>query len=172
MLPTDSSGAEVSSDHGGTDVGPHHQTPDENAAENMLSNPTTFEVEPDEVLEPVARYGSALVPNGYRLTLYLIGQPAPPIVVSLDQQLTIGRYDSGSGVVPDIDLSDCQARERGVSRRHALLLVEEDVVKVMDLGSANATYLNGQKLIPFQARILRDGDELKLGNCGLRVGFM
>ena len=42
----------------------------------------------------------------------------------------------------------------------------------MDLGSANATYLNGQKLIPFQARILRDGDELKLGNCGVRVGFM
>lgn len=41
----------------------------------------------------------------------------------------------------------------------------------MDLGSANATYLNGQKLVANQSRILRDGDELRLAKMIVRINF-
>ena len=49
--------------------------------------------------------------------------------------------------------------------------VDVDALKVIDLGSANATFINGQKLIAHQARILRDGDELRLGHLVIRVHF-
>jgi predicted component of type VI protein secretion system len=63
------------------------------------------------------------------------------------------------------------ARDAGVSRRHAVILLDDETLKIMDLGSANATYLNGQKLIARQARILRDGDELRLGKMTVHVHF-
>jgi pSer/pThr/pTyr-binding forkhead associated (FHA) protein len=61
--------------------------------------------------------------------------------------------------------------EQGVSRRHLSITRDHDTVTVTDLGSANHTYLNGQRLIPFEHRILRDNDELRLGRLVIRVAF-
>jgi hypothetical protein len=46
------------------------------------------------------------------------------------------------------------------SRRHARLVVAGGVVEVEDLGSSNGTLLNDK---PVQKRMLRDGDEVKIG---------
>lgn len=92
-------------------------------------------------------------------------------MIRLQDKLVLGRYDSETDTSPDVSLDDYAATELGVSRRHAAITVEEDGVKVMDLNSANATYINGQKLIAYQSRILRDGDELCLGKLVLRVTF-
>jgi pSer/pThr/pTyr-binding forkhead associated (FHA) protein len=85
--------------------------------------------------------------------------------------MVLGRYDTDTGETPEIDLEEYDAQDLGVSRRHAAILIEDDAVKIMDLGSANATYINGQKLIARQARILRDGDELRLGRMVIRINF-
>ena len=42
---------------------------------------------------------------------------------------------------------------------------------MVDLGTPNGTYLNGQRLIPNQARVLRDGDDVRLGHLVLQVKF-
>ncbi|NLF75923.1 MAG: FHA domain-containing protein, partial [Chloroflexi bacterium] len=68
-------------------------------------------------------------------------------------------------------LSPYDALEKGVSRRHMMVSREHDTVAVMDLGSANSTYLNGQRLLPSEPRILRDNDELRLGRLVIRVTF-
>lgn len=52
-----------------------------------------------------------------------------------------------------------------ISRRHALLSIKEDGATVKDLGSANGTCVNGERVV---FSILVDGDSLKLGNCVLR----
>ena len=39
----------------------------------------------------------------------------------------------------------------------------EDTLTLVDLGSVNGTHLNGQRLVPNQPRVLRDGDEIRLG---------
>ena len=39
-------------------------------------------------------------------------------------------------------------------------------------GSHNGTYLNGQRLIAHQPRVLRDGDDIRLGFLVLRVKFV
>lgn len=46
------------------------------------------------------------------------------------------------------------------SRRHARLVVAGGVVEIEDLGSSNGTLLNDK---PVQKRMLRDGDEVKIG---------
>lgn len=116
------------------------------------------------------RWGTARLGAESKLLFHVQGHDTP-LVISLQNKLVIGRYDSGSGASPDVSLDDYAATDLGVSRRHAVITVEEDGLKVMDLNSANATYINGQKLIAHQSRILRDGDELRLGKLVLRVTF-
>lgn len=69
--------------------------------------------------------------------------------------LTIGRQ-AGCDIVLD---------DHKASRRHAVLHVAGSVVEVEDLGSSNGTLLNGK---PVTRRMLRDGDEVRIGATVLR----
>ncbi len=87
-------------------------------------------------------------------------------------RLTLGRLDPDSGEAPVVDLKDCKAIEKGVSRRHAAIVRRDTgTLSLIDQDSGNGTYLNGQKLIAHQPRILRDGDEVRLGHLILFVRF-
>lgn len=59
----------------------------------------------------------------------------------------IGRADDNEIVLPDI----------GVSRRHARVVIQDDVVRIDDLGSGNGTFYRGYRV---QSQQLDDGDEL------------
>lgn len=126
----------------------------------------------DDVVQSTdfTRWGTASLGMERKLRLLVRGFD-DPIEVSLSERLILGRYDTDTGESPDIDLAACNAQEQGVSRRHAALLIEDESLKIVDLGSANATHVNGQKLLAHQARILRDGDELRLGKLVIRVHF-
>lgn len=87
-------------------------------------------------------------------------------------ELIIGRSDPHSHFMPDVDLTDYQADERGVSRRHASIVLHEDSFLLVDKGSDNGTYLNGQRLNPNGPTLLRDGDEIRLGNLSAWVYLM
>ncbi len=87
-------------------------------------------------------------------------------------KLTIGRVDPDTGESPMVDLKECKAVEKGVSRRHAAIVRRDtDTLSLVDQDSDNGTFLNGQKLVPNQARILRDGDEVRLGHLVIYVRF-
>lgn len=90
-----------------------------------------------------------------------------------DREVTIGRSAYGSEVAPDIDLSEHNAEGRGVSRIHLSLRYDpgEHVLHVADLGSANGTFVNGQRLHRNESRVLRNGDELRLGKLVMNVKF-
>ncbi|NDJ63106.1 MAG: FHA domain-containing protein, partial [Chloroflexi bacterium] len=71
-----------------------------------------------------------------------------------------------------VDLTNSGGVDKGVSRRHALVVrKEENSLMIVDKDSPNGTYLNGQRLVPNQGRLLRDGDELRLGRLVIRVHF-
>ena len=74
---------------------------------------------------------------------------------------------------PDIDLSEHNAGELGVSRLHVALQynAKNNLLSLSDMKSANGTFINGQKLYPQEVRVLRDGDELRLGRMVLRAYF-
>ncbi|HMM27437.1 MAG: FHA domain-containing protein [Chloroflexota bacterium] len=137
--------------------------PEPDAAETRRLDPATLGFQ-------MPNWGTARLGRERQLLLHIRGH-ARPLVVSVTDQLILGRFDVETQQSPDVGLDDYDAQELGVSRRHAAILVEDNALKVMDLGSANATYMNGQKLIAHQARILRDGDELRLGRLVMRVHF-
>lgn len=87
-------------------------------------------------------------------------------------EFILGRQDPKTGDAPKVDLTDSGALDKGVSRQHALIKrVEHGVLAVIDNASPNGTYLNGQRLVPQQPRILRNGDVIRLGHLSLDVIF-
>lgn len=84
-------------------------------------------------------------------------------------EYTLGRLSEGQPVVPDLDLSPHQAYAAGVSRIHALIKRDGKRVIVMDLGSANGTYVNGKRLASNSERLLNHGDVVALGKFKFQI---
>lgn len=90
-----------------------------------------------------------------------------------EHEVIVGRSTPGSAMVPDVDLGDADGDHYGVSRLHLTVRYQAryNTLSVLDLGSANGTYVNGQRLHPHEVRVLRNGDELRLGRMILGVVF-
>jgi hypothetical protein len=94
------------------------------------------------------------------------GQVLP---LSSRNEFTMGRISEGQPIMPDIDLSPYQAYAAGVSRLHAVIRNVGNTIVFMDLGSANGTFLNGNRLTPNTEQTLRHGDILALGKMRIQV---
>lgn len=116
-------------------------------------------------------YGGTSSLKGISSLVIHISGVSEPMVVRLRAEMTVGRADVQSGHYPDIDLSAYNAVEQGVSRAHAIIQYNDTTLTLIDLGSVNGTFLNGQRLIPRQARIVHDGDEMRFGKLALRIYF-
>lgn len=84
-------------------------------------------------------------------------------------EFTLGRVSEAQPIMPDIDLTPYQAYANGVSRLHAVLKREGKRVLVMDLGSSNGTYLNGNRLPPNVEQTLNHSDMLSLGKLKIQI---
>lgn len=90
--------------------------------------------------------------------------PFPP-----GRKVEIGRLDSVHGIFPDVDLTAEGGHEGGVSRRHCRICIDEGALFVEDLGSANGTRLNGERIRPHLRHPVNHSDELQLGSVKLRI---
>ena len=86
-------------------------------------------------------------------------------------QIIIGRKDHVESTFPLVDLSDAGGQQKGVSRRHAKIIRQDESLHIVDNGSSNGTYLNGHKLVAEQPRIIRDGDDIRLGHLIIRITY-
>lgn len=100
-----------------------------------------------------------------------IRDSSDPITFHPNVQTVLGRSDTTSTQQPDLDLTPFGALEKGVSRIHAAICRNDDTLTLVDKGSANGTHLNGQRLVPDQPRVLRDGDEIRLGKLIAHIYF-
>jgi hypothetical protein len=91
--------------------------------------------------------------------------------ISGRKEITIGRASKGQAIIPDIDLSLFNAFESGVSRVHVLISAQENEVQVSDLGSANGTRVNGQRIPPNDPYPVHHGDILSLGKFKIQILF-
>ena len=88
--------------------------------------------------------------------------------LSTGPETTLGRKDPVTGIFPDVDLTPVD-EQRTVARRHARIyrrgmtffLAEE-------IGTMNATFLNGVKLETGIPQQMKSGDELHFGAVALR----
>lgn len=84
-------------------------------------------------------------------------------------EVSIGRLDAAKGLFPDLDLTPEIMPASGVSRLHGKIHQRGSTYWVEDIGSANGTFLNGQRLTPYLLHALKDGDELQLGRVKLKI---
>lgn len=79
-------------------------------------------------------------------------------------QVLIGRHSRSRGVYPGIDLTG-PPEDTAVSHTHALLVPDEAGWAIVDLRSANCTYLNGstKAIEPESPTPLADGDYVNVG---------
>ena len=146
---------------------------------------------PNEVVEHP--YRTHIMPRNQTLKRLLAGIPGlskdadriPPTKIALvvrgiseslslkeGQVALLGRADFRSGgFQPDVDLTAYGAQERGVSRAHARLHLEEGKLYVTDLYSANGTRIGATRLEPEQPYLLNHNDEFMLGALVIRVTF-
>ena len=93
-------------------------------------------------------------------------KPACLLVVGGELNGAIFNLPVGETVIgrnPDCGIS---LDYHGVSRRHFTISVNEEEVLIMDMGSANGTYLNDQKLE--KATQLKRGDVIKIGSIAMK----
>lgn len=86
-------------------------------------------------------------------------------------ELLVGRMDAMRGIFPDLDLTSDGGIEKGVSRRHARIIQRSGRVYIEDVGSANGTFLNDQRLMPYLPYPLQDGDRVRVGKVELEIHF-
>jgi len=56
---------------------------------------------------------------------------------------------------------DLRLRDANISRHHCMIRMRRDEVTLMDLGSSNGTFVNGNRVVSQTA--LKSGDEISLG---------
>ena len=120
--------------------------------------------------KPDLKSTSPMMPAGARISLHLIesGQILPLVERN---EFSLGRVAEGQPIMPDIDLTPYKAYENGVSRLHAILKLVNNQVSILDLGSSNGTYVNGDRLVPSVERPLNHGDMIHVGMLKIQILF-
>jgi CRP-like cAMP-binding protein len=100
---------------------------------------------------------------------YFISVSTGNVFPVFTSEALLGRYDSVTGMRPDVDLTN-EDQSRNISRRHARLVTKDGKHFVAEeIGTMNGTYLNGKKLANGVLTPIADGDELTL--CRLVLNF-
>jgi CRP-like cAMP-binding protein len=100
---------------------------------------------------------------------YFISASTGNVFPVFAHEALIGRFDSVTGMHPEVDLSN-EDQSRNISRRHARLLIKDGQFFIAEeIGTMNGTYLNGRKLANGVLTPIHDGDELTL--CRLALTF-
>lgn len=111
----------------------------------------------------------SVTPKPGLFTFYIPGFDKPLQVPTKDM-LSIGRHQEGHPA-PDVNLNPYHGYAAGVSRNHAQIKALGMDMILEDLGSSNGTWLNERKLTPYESRVLRNGDILRLGHLLMFVYF-
>jgi CRP-like cAMP-binding protein len=100
---------------------------------------------------------------------YFISPHTGNIFPVFSNDALLGRFDSVTGMRPEVDLTN-EDQSRNISRRHARLVIRDGKHFVAEeIGTMNGTFLNGQKLPNGVLTPIKDGDELTL--CRLVLNF-
>jgi len=93
-----------------------------------------------------------------------------PLYVPVRDELVIGRTVEYTPPADDfLDLSNLNAGNLGVSRKHVMIRRTESGYEVTDLISRNGSWLNNKRLVPNRAYPLKSGSILRIGNMHLLI---
>lgn len=139
------------------------------AAEGAASRAPTGELKPGPAAAPAAPVAAASAPFKAKLTLTR-GSDRRGHEFELEPGKNfIGRWDPDTGSFPEVDLEQDDP-EAKISRKHAVIIIENGKITLDDIGSLNGTFLNrGQRLVPGTPVELHNGDEIIIGKTFLQL---
>jgi pSer/pThr/pTyr-binding forkhead associated (FHA) protein len=105
-----------------------------------------------------------------RLT-FVIPSSGRRLTLDLDNEIRVGRLDPVKDIRPELDLTEDNGAEHGVSRLHATIQSSNRGLVLVDLGSTNGTLLNNYRLPPDLPYPLHNGDEIRFGRLLVHVFF-
>jgi CheY-like chemotaxis protein len=111
-------------------------------------------------------------PRRNACVLFVAGKSEAPIVLAVQQPVSLGRQPTSAAMKMHVDLSRFDAANLGVSRVHALLHYQDDNFAIEDQDTINGTYLNGDPLKPRKLYSLKNADEIRLGQLRLFIYFL
>ena len=142
---------------------------DENITNTVATTKNTGEQLDVPVVENVGSFiDAALIPEG-GIGVYAAGS-FKPYYLHVDMELVIGRKTENTSE-PILDLSDLDAFDMGLSRRHAMIRRTESGYEVVDLASTNGTWLNGERLAPNKPYSFASGSQLRIGRMRLFIMY-
>ena len=95
------------------------------------------------------------IPTGQTINL-----PCPPY----SSVLLIGRTDLKNSIVVDIDVTTYGGLDKGVSRKHAKILYENNNFFIEDWESSLGTFINKEKLSKGVQKVIKHDDEIRFAN--------
>jgi hypothetical protein len=125
---------------------------------------------PKELAEKVAAKEVSIdeIPR-WRIELHDLGSLKEPLGFDILGDTVLGRHIPKSDSTPDMDFSQFDTGDKGVSRRHALLRPTRNNLYLLDLGSTNGTQRNAFPLGPGHAQALHHDDVISLGRLTFTV---
>lgn len=114
-----------------------------------------------------------LSPDHKSLYFYVAGAPRTDALIHRGRSVAIlgRRSDDTPNDITLIDLNRFQGYRLGVSRQHARVTYENGRYFLEDLNSSNGTWLNGNRLQPYQPQALHRGDHVQLGELMMFVYY-
>lgn len=103
--------------------------------------------------------------------MLLIDNDIKRFTLSKSTRWLLGRFEDATDHPDQIDLSPYAARDKGVSRFHLQLQIENEQLFATDLNSMNGTYLSSDPLPANKRVLVRNGDILILGRLSIQVLF-
>jgi hypothetical protein len=135
-------------------------TVSQNALRMVTAEYSTTRSEADEAkLDPIRE-----------LTFIVRGLPERVMIAQLGE-LKLGRFEPADRQENTLDLTPYGAADRGVSRFHAQIHIEDNILFITDMNSTNGTYVEGVKISPHTSTPVHKGNKIVLGLLPLQVMF-
>lgn len=134
-----------------------------------------IEIDDPEILEALLKQQSreinAATLGKAREVLLLVESGIRRLEVHNDTTYLLGRFIKSTPRGKHVDLSPFGAQDKGVSRIHAQLHMEDNRLYITDMDSTNGTFLDGVRLLPHQPQILRQGSQVLLGRLAMQIMY-
>jgi hypothetical protein len=129
----------------------------------------THRIDPDKVSEVY----NQLIPENLKPKqneIFLMIHGAVEVLFMEDRQrVIIGRTKPNSDWKVDIDMSSYGKIGQTVSRQHATLHMQDDVLYLTDLGSTNGTYINGKRIQANVPHAVNRSHRISLGKLDVSI---
>jgi pSer/pThr/pTyr-binding forkhead associated (FHA) protein len=134
-----------------------------------------LEFDEPEILEALlkqqTREMAAISMGKAREVLLLVENGIRRLELYNETTFLLGRFSKATPRGKHVDLSPFNAQEKGVSRIHAQIHMDDNKLYITDMDSTNGTLVDGVRLQAHHPQLLRQGSQIVLGRLSMQIMY-